>query len=421
MTTDPICGMQVDDKTGLGLTHKGETYLFCSSGCMEKFAKENKISPPFLLSPAASSCPPPRLASGDAGAGDESRRGTQESTGAACSIQHKRYFYKNKSLIVATVLIVLVLLSYVIAFLEPFRISLWMYFKTIWWAILLGFFLGGVIDHYVPREYVSHILSRPRKQTIFYSVFLGFLMSACSHGILALSIELYKKGASIPAVVTFLLASPWANITITIMLIGFFGLKALFIILSAIVIAIITGFIFLMLQRKNLIEKNENTASNEEGFSIIDDIKRRYKTYRFSVETAKADIKGIFNGMVSLSNMVLWWILIGMGIASAAGAYIPANIFQNYMGPTIAGLFVTLVIATIVEVCSEGSAPMAFELFKQTGALGNSFVFLMAGVVTDYTEIGLIWHNVGKKTALWLPIVTVPQVILLGIIANIIF
>jgi hypothetical protein len=45
----------------------------------------------------------------------------------------------------------------------------------------------------------------------------------------------------------------------------------------------------------------------------------------------------------------------------------------------------------------------------------------MAGVATDYTEIGLLWHNVGKKTALWLPVVTVPQIIILGIIANNIF
>ena len=42
----------------------------------------------------------------------------------------------------------------------------------------------------------------------------------------------------------------------------------------------------------------------------------------------------------------------------------------------------------------------------------------MAGVVTDYTEIGLLWTNVGRRTALWLPIVTVPQVLALGMIAN---
>ena len=91
------------------------------------------------------------------------------------------------------------------------------------------------------------------------------------------------------------------------------------------------------------------------------------------------------------------------------------------MGPTVGGMLVTLALATVIEVCSEGSSPLAFEIFKQTGALGNSFVFLMAGVVTDYTEIGLLWQNVGKKTAIFLPIITVPQVILLGILANWLF
>ena len=335
----------------------------------------------------------------------------------ACHAQGRIPFYKNKTIIVTAALASLVLLSYAVPILVPFRKTLFIYFKTIWWAILLGLLLGGIIDYYVPREIISHILAKPKKRTIFYSVILGFFMSACSHGILALSIELHKKGASNPAVVSFLLACPWANLTITIMLIGFFGLKALFIIISAIVIAIITGLIFQILERFNLIEKNENSVKLGEDFSIIDDIKKRFKGYRFSL----ADIKGVYNGAVGLSNMVLWWVLIGMGLAGLAGAYIPSDLFQSYMGPTILGLFVTLALATIIEVCSEGSAPMAFEIFRQTAAFGNAFVFLMAGVVTDYTEIGLLWHNVGRKTAIWLPIIAVPQVILLGFIANNIF
>jgi len=34
---------------------------------------------------------------------------------------------------------------------------------------------------------------------------------------------------------------------------------------------------------------------------------------------------------------------------------------------------VTLIVATIMEVCSEGTAPLAFELYRQTGAFGNAF------------------------------------------------
>ena len=222
-------------------------------------------------------------------------------------------------------------------------------------------------------------------------------------------------------VVAFLLASPWANMVITIMLISLFGLKALFIIISAIAIAIITGFIFQLLEKANLIERNNNSVEVGKDFSIVADIKKRLKGYRFSFATFQSDLKGIYRGMLSSSDMVLWWILIGMGLASLTGAYIPSRLFHHYMGSTLLGLFVTLGIATIIEVCSEGSAPMAFEIFRQTGALGNSFVFLMAGVATDYTEIGLLWHNVGRRVAIWLPLVTVPQIVLLGLIANKVF
>jgi len=46
--------------------------------------------------------------------------------------------------------------------------------------------------------------------------------------------------------------------------------------------------------------------------------------------------------------------------------------------------------------------------------------FLMGGVVTDYTEIGLVWHNIGRKTALWLVAVSVPQTLLLGWVLNVV-
>ena len=107
-----------------------------------------------------------------------------------------------------------------------------------------------------------------------------------------------------------------------------------------------------------------------------------------------------------------------MIIASFARAFIPSHLFMEYMGPTTIGLVVTLFFATIIEVCSEGSSPLAFEIFSQTGAFGNSFTFLMAGVATDYTEIGLIWSNIGKKAAIWLPMITVPQVLIIGYLFN---
>lgn len=383
MPKDPICGMSVNPKTAIKVVMEGGEYFFCSPGCKDKFIKQNK-----------------------------------EKSVNVCLPSVRKQFFKNKLFIITSVIIVLLLLSFLIPSLIAFRKAFLDYLRTIWWAVLLGLFLGGVIDYYIPREYISKFLSRKSPSTIIYSVFLGFLMSACSHGILALSIQLHKKGASNPAIVSFLLASPWANMTITIMLIGFFGLKGLLIMVSAIFIAINTGFIFIFLENRGLIEKNKNIIEVAEDFSIIKDLRRRSKDYKFSSENLRNDVKGVLKGTMDLSNMVLWWIILGMFIASLAGAYIPTHFFHRYMGPTLLGLLVTLGLATIIEVCSEGSSPLAFEVYKQTGALGNSFTFLMAGVVTDYTEIGLLWTNVGRRVALWLPVVTVPQVILIGYLIN---
>ena len=288
----------------------------------------------------------------------------------------------------------------------------------IWLAVIIGLLIGGLIDYFVPEEYITKYLAQHKKRTIFYSVGLGFLMSACSHGILAISMELYKKGASTPAVIAFLLASPWANLPVTIILFGFFGIKALLFVGSAIIIAIITGLAYQVLDRKGLIERNPRTIDPGEDFSILKDVKMRWREYKFTPVQLKSDVTGVLEGSWGLAKMVLWWILIGMFLASVVRAYIPHSFFANFMGPSLPGLFVTLVLATVIEVCSEGTAPLAFEIFRQTGAFGNTFTFLMAGVVTDWTEIGLIWSNIGRRAALWLPVITVPQVIILGWLFN---
>jgi uncharacterized protein len=380
---DPICGMKG--------TIPAHGHFFCSEHCIKKYEELNKIPE------GKKYCP-------------------------SCTIKPGTPWYKERLYIVTIIALILLILSYFIDFLNPYNIAFIAYLKLIWWAVLLGFILGGIIDYFIPRTYIEKYLSRHQKRTIMYSVIFGFLMSACSHGILAISIELYKKGASTSSVVAFLLASPWANLPITVLLFGFFGLKAIFIVISALIIAITTGLIFQKLEKKGLVECDKCKIGEDhevlKDFSIIKDIKRRFKNYKFTAKNNIGAIKGTLMGSWALTKMVMWWLVIGMIMAAVARAFIPSHFFMEYMGPTLLGLLVTLFFATIIEVCSEGSAPLAFEIFNQTKAFGNSFTFLMAGVATDYTEIGLIWHNIGRKAAIWLPIITVPQVLILGFIFN---
>lgn len=313
----------------------------------------------------------------------------------------------NKKLKIAlAVFIGIFALSY-IPFLAPLHASFLSYLKLIWWAVLLGLVFGGIIDYFVPDEFIFKYLGQKKKRSLLFAVVAGFLLSACSHGILAISMQLYKKGANIPSVITFLLASPWANLPVTFLLFGFFGIQALWFIGAAMAIALLTGFIFMLLEKAGLIEKTLELR-----------MAQAYEWTNVKQFNWKKSVDGVVRGTVHLSNMVLWWILLGFLAAVCIQAYVPGHIFVHYLGASIGGLILTLVVATVIEICSEGSSPIAFEIYKQVGALGNPFVFLMAGVVTDYTEIGLIWTNIGKRTAIWLPIITVPQVVLVGYLFN---
>ncbi len=334
-------------------------------------------------------------------------------------MSEEHLWWQDKIVILAGIYLLVFILSPGISFLWPLTTALFMYIKTMAVPVFIGIVFGGLIEWLVPKEYVSKLLAQKTKRTIPIAVFMGFLMTACSHGILAISMQLYKKGASGPSVVAFLLASPWANLPLTVIMFGFFGLKAFFIIFSAIIIAIITGYIFMFLDSRSLIEHNPNTMEVDASFSIRNDIKERISKIEFTNERIVNGSKIVYEGSISLGQMVMWWIMLGVFICSIFAAYVPAHLMQQFMGPTVLGLFVTLFFATVIEICSEGSAPLAFEIYRQTGAIGNSFTFLMAGVVTDYTEIGLLWSNVGWKTAVLLPIITVPQVILFAYLANI--
>lgn len=313
----------------------------------------------------------------------------------------------GRRLVVTGGIFVAVLVLSFLPALAPLNESMLAYVRIVWWAVLLGLVLGGIIDYFVPDGFIVRLLGRRRKLTLVNAVLAGFLMSACSHGILAIAIQLYKKGASVPAVITFLLASPWANLPMTVLLFGFFGIKALLFVGGAMLIALITGLVFTVLDEFGLIEGPAQDVAAED-----------VSWERIANFDARASARGVAIGFVSLANMVLWWILIGILAASLIGAYVPEHWFMEYLGPDFTGMLVTLLFATVLEVCSEGTSPIAFEIFNKTAALGNPFVFLMAGVATDYTEIGLLWSNIGRRTAIWLPVVTVPQILLLGMWFN---
>jgi uncharacterized membrane protein YraQ (UPF0718 family) len=287
---------------------------------------------------------------------------------------------------------------------------------TIWWGILLGALSVGLLSK-IPREYIVSVLGTGGTLTgVLKATLGGIFLDLCSHGILMVGAKLYERGASIGQVMSFLVASPWNSFSLTFVLIALIGLKwTLSFIILSMIIAVITGYIFDKLSSKKHIPANPNHIEISKSFNFLSEAKNSLKNTDFN---SKLFFEIIKNGILE-SRMVVRWILFGVLLASAIRAFVPTEHFEAYFGPTLMGLGLTLVAATVIEVCSEGSTPIAADLLSRAGSPGNSFAFLMAGVSTDYTELAVIKQTTGSwNITFLLPILTIPQIFVVSYFLN---
>ena len=373
---DPICGMNGAIEL--------DGYGFCSQHCVEIYGKQK----------------------------------TGSTEPACCATPAKRAAWRDPLILVIISGVFLLALGTLWPAAAGISVRYAGYLRTMGLPILAGLIIGGWIDYAIPKSYIIKLLARPRKRVILLSTALGFLASTCSHGCLALAVELYRKGASTASVISFLLASPWASLSLTFILLSLFGASGAVIIVCALLVAMTTGLIFQHLAKRGWVETNPHTAALPEGFSIRRDVRQRLSSRKWSAPQLAQDLRGTWEGMMPLARMVLGWLQLGLILSAVIGAVVPHQVFLRWLGPTPGGLALTLAAATAIEVCSEGSAPIAFELYRHTGALGNAFAFLMAGVVTDFTELGALWTIVGRRTVFWLLIVSLPLVLVLAAVLN---
>ena len=287
--------------------------------------------------------------------------------------------------------------------------------NSMWIGLALGMLFVGLLGR-VPREFVTSLLGKGDTFVgILRATFAGVLLDLCSHGILLVAMRLYQRGASLGQVMAFLIASPWNSLSLTVILIALIGWQwTLLFIVCSMLIGIVSGLGFNYLVKRGTLPGNPNTVELD-GFQAWPEAKKRWQQTQFSMNWW---LTMLWDGIKD-SRMIVRWLLLGVLMAAAIRTFVPIDSFQTYFGATLAGLGMTLLVATILEICSEGSTPIAADLVTRAQAPGNGFAFLMTGVATDYTEIMSLRETTGSwKIALFLPLITVPQVILLSWIMN---
>lgn len=287
---------------------------------------------------------------------------------------------------------------------------------SMWDGIVIGIVAVGILNG-IPKGLVMSIIGRGGSLNgILRATAGGVLLDLCSHGILLVGMQLYKRGASLGQVAAFLIASPWNSLSLTFIMLTLVGWQwtALILVLSMLM-AIISGLLFDAFERRGILPQNPYTVEGENHNGLHRELQDYLKNIHWRPRTLLRVLKvGIIE-----SRMILRWILFGIVLAAVIRTFVPTDLFVAVFGPTIAGLGATLLFATILEVCSEGSMPVAADFLLRAKAPGNMFTFLMTGVSTDYTEILSLKETTKSwKIAFFLPLVTLPQVVIFALLLN---
>src|SRR3954452_10694328 len=88
--------------------------------------------------------------------------------------------------------------------------GLWAAFQMaweVWWALVLGFALSGIVQAWVPRSRIERALGGRGPREIARATVLGAASSSCSYAAIAIAKSIFAKGSSFAAAMAFQFAS----------------------------------------------------------------------------------------------------------------------------------------------------------------------------------------------------------------------
>src|SRR5256885_15287911 len=104
--------------------------------------------------------------------------------------------------------------------------GLWNAFQmawAVWWALVLGFLLSGIVQAWAPRHGMERLLGGRGLRSLGLATGFGAASSSCSYAAVAIAKSTFQKGASLPAAMAFQFASPKLGFEIGIVIWVFIG------------------------------------------------------------------------------------------------------------------------------------------------------------------------------------------------------
>ncbi|MCF3945686.1 permease [Acidiphilium iwatense] len=260
------------------------------------------------------------------------------------------------------------------------------------WALILGFFLSGVVQAVVTKGEMSRLLPDSRPRTVVTASLLGAASSSCSYAAVALARSIFRKGGDFNAAMAFQFASTNLVIELGIILavlIGWQFTLAEFI-GGPVMIALMVFLLRQVMTARRIemarAEAEHGRQGRMEGHAAMD----MSVGGDLSILARAVSPKGFT--AISHFYVMDWasvWVDIAAGllIAGALAAWVPHHAWQSLflvhdpIASKLIGPLAGPLVAVISFVCSVGNVPLAAVLWNGGISFGGVVAFLFADLL----------------------------------------
>jgi uncharacterized membrane protein YraQ (UPF0718 family)/YHS domain-containing protein len=268
--------------------------------------------------------------------------------------------------------------------------GLWNAFQMaweVWWALVLGFLLSGIVQAWVPRARMERVLGGRGLRSLALATGFGAASSSCSYAAVAIAKSAFQKGASLAAVMALQFASTNLVFEIGIVIWVFIGWQFTLaeFVGGLILIVLMWLAIRLLVSRRVEEQAREHAVAADTGHVHHTAVGR---PHLFSID-AWSDVARNFRG-----DWEMLWKEISAGFLIAGFiALLPMSFFNDLFLTDTGGaaqlaenVVVGPIVAVLSFVCSVGNVPLAAVLW----AGGISFSGVIAFIYADLIIIPLV-------------------------------
>ena len=282
--------------------------------------------------------------------------------------------------------------------------------------ILLGFTLAGILHEFVPMELVARRLGKPGFRSVIWATVLGAPLPLCSCGVLPTAAALRRKGASKPAVASFIVSVPETGVDSIAVSYGLMGpIMAIYRPIVAVVTALSAGIACLFITRGEsddvdvdaLQEIEEHDHDHDHGH--VHSHSHDHAGSPGNIAVAHGEGKSAWRerlarmagyGYRTVLDEVAFWIVIGLVITGVLLALLPEDFFSSTLGldSGILPMLLMAVIGVPLYTCASMSTPIAAGLIATGLSPGAALVFLLAGPATSIASLSIVGKLLGRRS-----------------------